>query len=239
MAFPAVQTTATTNGTTATASATVNLPAGIVAGDLLLVLHRCAVAGALGFPIGWTELKDASVDAADDQQGLAYRQADGSEGASITVTQGNGKFASIAYRISGAEDPATQAPEVSADATGASTIPDPATLTPTGGAKDYLWLLLGGWEGEQTSPPAGNPTNYANPLGADSGIAAAITTNCRVASAGRSLNAASEDPPSWTISVSDDWTAWTLAIHPATAVLNPAFLHRTRYRQAVARSANW
>jgi len=236
MAFPVDAARATTNGTGAGTSVTVNLPAGIVAGNVLVALHRCAVAGAIGWPTGWTELKDASVDAADDQQALAYRKADGNEGTTMTVTQGNGKFASIVWRITGAEDPAVQAPEVSADATGTSATPDPASLTPTGGAKDYLWLWLGGWEGEQTSPPAGNPTNYSNPDGANSGTGGAIATNCRVAGASRQLNAASEDPPSWTISVSDDWTAWTLALHPAPPGLPPGFVEPVRALQAVQRA---
>ena len=89
------------------------------------------------------------------------------------------------------------------ETTGTSTTPDPPNLTPTGGAKDYLWIWAGGWEGEQTSPPAGSPTggNYANNIiGANSDTAGAVTTNCRVALATRNLNAASENPPAWTIS---------------------------------------
>lgn len=223
MAFPLVQTTATTNGSAASASPVVNLPTGIVSGDLLIVLFRTAIGSSgVGWPAGWTELVESIADASDDAQAIGYRQAGASEPATISLTTASAKFAAIAYRISGAANPANQAPQVSAVATGTSATPDPASLTPTGGAKDYLWLWLGGWEGEQTSPPAGNPTNYATPLGADSGTGGAIPTNVRVASARRSINAASEDPGSWTISVSDDWTAWTLAVHPAPPVVTLA-----------------
>lgn len=217
MAFPVVDGTATTNGTTATATPVVNLPAGIGVGNTVIVLVRVAVAGVIGWPAGWTELFDASSDAADDQMAAAWRKADGTEGATITLSSGNGKFAAIAYDISTAEDPTVQAPQLSTVATGTGTTPDPTTCTPTGGAKDYLWLWIGGWENEQTSPPTGTPTNFTDSLGADSGIAGAVTTNCRVASARRSLNAASLDAGSWTISVSDDWTAYLLAVHPSTA----------------------
>lgn len=217
MAFPAVQATNTTNGTAASASAVVNLPAGIVAGDLLLVLHRSADGTALHAVSGggWTNLFNDNSDASNDRISLWYRQADGTEGATITITQTSSKFASLAWRITGHEDPAVQAPEFATLVTGTSALPDPGAVTPTGGAKDYLFLWMGGWEGEQTSPPAGNPTNYASPFGADSGTGGAVATNCRVASASRALNAASEDPGSWTISASDDWTATVLAVHPA------------------------
>jgi hypothetical protein len=217
MAFPVVQATATTGGSTAATNKVCNLPTGIASGDLLLLILRSAGADTHSTPTGWTLLfLNNTADASDDTCSLWYRQADGTEGASVTV---NGtaslKFASLAYRITGHENPATQAPQFATLVTGTSTLPDPGSLSPTGGAKDYLWLWLGAWEGEQTSPPAGTPTNYTDAIGASSLIAGVVTTNCRVASARRSLNAVSENPPSWTISASDDWTATVVAVHPA------------------------
>lgn len=215
MAFPQVGATATTDGTAATANAVVNLPTGIAADHLLIVLHRSA-SNATAHAVsggGWTNLVNDASDASNDRISLWFRVADGTEGATITITQTSSKLASIAYRITG-HDSVANPPQVSTVAVGTNTLPDPPSLTPTGGPKDFLWLWLGGWEGEQTSPPGGNPTNYTNPLGASSGIAGAVATNCRVATARRELNAASEDPPSWTISASDDWSAFTLAVHP-------------------------
>ncbi len=215
MAFPTVANTNTTNGTGATANAAVNLPASIKAGQLLIVLHRCSAAGAHGYPAGWNELFDDASDGSTNQTSCAWRKADGSEGATITVTQTSSKFASLAYAIDGAESPTVQPPEFATLVTGSSTIPDPGTVTPTGGSKDYLFLWMGGWEGEQTSPPASQPTNYTNPIGADSGTAGVVTTNCRVASARRTNTATSENPGTWTISVTDDWTATVIAVHPS------------------------
>lgn len=222
MASPAVVGRNLTNGTTATSSPVVNIgsPAN---GTRVVVLFRvgAGVAGPV-WPAGWNELVDSTDDASDDWTSIAYRDCDGAEGATITLTTAVQKFAAIALEITGQDTGI--APELSTVATGTSTTPDPTTCTPTGGAKDYLWIWAGGWEGEQTSPPASNPTNYTDPQGADSGTAAATATNVRVATAERLLNAASEDPGSWTISASDDWTAWTIAIHPssgAAAVLPP------------------
>lgn len=219
MPFPNIKTSATTNGTSASATPTVNLPATIGVGNILVVLFRVAVAGAIGWPDGtWNELFDASSDAADDQMALAWRKSTGTEGSTIGLTCTSGKFAAISLQIEGGQDPNIQAPQLSTVATGTSTLPDPTTCTPTGGAKDYLWVWLGGWEGEQTSPPTGDPTNFTGRLGADSGTVGAVTTNVRVATSTRQFNGASLDAGSWTISVSDDWTAYLMAIHPANDI---------------------
>jgi hypothetical protein len=214
VAFPEIVTTNTTNGTTAGTSVTVNLPGGLVAGNLLVSIHRAAGAGAIGWPTGWVELVESTADASDDVTAIAWKAVNGTEGATMTVTQGSQKFANICLQISGAYDPGQQPPQISTAATGTSTTPDPTLLTPTGGSKDYMWLWLGGWEGEQTSPPASNPSGYLGGQGADSGTASTAPTNCRVARAVRFETTASQDPGSWTISVSDDWTAWVMAVHP-------------------------
>ena len=213
MAFPADAARATTNGSTAATNKVCNLPTGIAAGNRLTVLLRSAGADTHSLPTGWSWLvQNNAADASDDVTSIIWKIADGSEGATVTI---NGtaslKFASIAWRITGGGTP-----QISAAATGTSTTPNPPSFSPTGGAQDYLWLWVGAWEGEQTSPPSGSPTNYVNPFGANSGTAGTVATNCRAAGASRQLNAATEDPPSWTISVSDDWTAWTIAVPPAS-----------------------
>jgi hypothetical protein len=216
--FP-VATTANTNGSTATAAPVVNLPADILPGDLLLVQIRVAVAGAIGWPDGsWIELVDASPDGADDQIGIAYRQALGDEGATVTLSCTSGKFSAIAWKIRGAANASQHAPELSTVATGTTpNEPNATTCTPTGGAKDYLWITFFSMEGEQTGITA-YPTNYTlNQTGlANSGTGGAVTTNTTMAAAARNLNAASEDAGVWDVTGTlDDWSAYTIAIHPA------------------------
>jgi hypothetical protein len=215
MAFPQVAGTATTNGSTAATDKVCNLPSGIASGNLLLLVLRSAAADTHTTPSGWTALFANETDASGgDITSCWYRVASGTEGTTVTVNgTASTKFASLAYRI--AAHDSTTPPAVSTRATGTSTTPNPPALTPGGGAQDYLWLWMGGWQGEQTSPPAGTPTNYTDPIGASSGTAGSTSTNCRVASARRTLTAASEDPPAWTISVSDVWRAWTVAVFPA------------------------
>lgn len=190
MAFPSVRgSPATTGLTNGASSIDVLLPATIEAGDTLVIWIRTSTgATAYGFPGGWTVLVNEDEGAAGtDRIGLAYKKADGTEdGTTVNVTTPTSKSVAIAWAIQNAADPTVMAPEISTKATGTTDVPDPTTCTPTGGAKDYLWLWLGSWEGEQTSPPASNPTNYSSDkVGVDTGTGGAVTSNCRAASVTR------------------------------------------------------
>lgn len=214
MAFPVDANQFGTNGSTAATNKVCNVVTAAANGDLLILILRSAGADTHTTPTGWTELvlNDTS-DGSDDTTSIWWKRAGSPEADSVTI---NGtaslKFAARSWQITGADSP----PQISSAATGASTTPDPPNLatTPSGVARDYLWMWIGAWEGEQTSPPAGAPTNYSNAGGNHSGTASTVDTNCRVAGATRQNNGSSEDPPSWTISASDQWTAWTIAVPP-------------------------
>jgi hypothetical protein len=194
------------------------LPANIRAGNLLVLFIRSAVAGAIGWPAGWNELYDESADGSDDQNAAAWRKADGTEGASIALTSGNGKWVAVCYQIANCADPNVTPPQLSTVATGTTAEPDATTVTPTGGANDYLWLTMFGMEGEQTGITA-YPTNYTvGQTGLiSSGTGGATTTNVRMAAAIRTnLNAASHDAPVWDVTgTMTNWVAYTLAVHPS------------------------
>ena len=216
---------AASGGDTAATSHDVDLPATVNAGDLLLVFGRVAVntGGIAVTGGGWTILDDAT-DAADDVTYWGYRDtlADGTEdGTTITVTHGNGKMVAYTMAIGGAADPATTPPQASTVAIGTSTTPNPTTCTPTGGAKDYMWIWFGGWSGEQTLSKAA-PTNYTDQPDLTSGTGGAVTTNVQIKTARRTLNAASEDAGACgTLSIAPaGWTAWTIAIHPVQTATN-------------------
>lgn len=212
MTVPTVTATATTNGTTASATPVINLPATVNVDDIILVFIRQDNEETYTWPANWNvlpPLPDIS-DGSDDQTSCRYKIADGTEDGTtiqLTRTQSN-KFAALSYAIGGATSI-----EAGGLAIGASVTVQPATFLPSGGTQDYLALWMGAMEGEQTSPPTGNPTNFTNPIGANSGTAGAVTTNCRVASARRSLPASSGPSATpWTISASDDWTAFFVAL---------------------------
>lgn len=242
MAVPTVTATAvTTAGSTSSANPSVLLPATVNPGDILVALLRKDNEAVMTWPGGWNKIVGDASDAADDQTSLAWTTAVGNEdGTSITVTTGvAGKYAALSYAIGGADNIA-----VSSLAIGSSTVPNPPSSTPVGSTRDFLYLWMGGWQGEQTSPPAAAPTgtifpsnalvNFTNVIGSSSGTAAGTATNCRVASA--RLNGASTtgvDANSMTISVSDAWTAFCVALW-LEPVADPNLL-----QQNFARGRDW
>lgn len=205
MAFPVVEATNTSSEPTNKTSHTVALPAGIVSGELLLVWMAVNLNESPTFPAGWTRWFITGY--ATLRLALAYRLADGGEGASIFVTTATSlKSAHISYRISGAEDPATQAPQESSNVFGSDDSPNPGNLIPAGGAKDYLWLAMDTNKGVATSAA---PASYGSLLSVNVGSAAGL------GSSHRSLNAASENPGVMTLASAIDWVAETVAVHPA------------------------
>ncbi len=218
MTFPSVAATNTSIEDAAdVTSHTVDLPATISSGDLLILIFGHDGNVTVSWPAGYTEIHDAAAAADAAGIAIAYRQADGMEGTDITVTTSAGqKSAHVTYRITGHVDPSTQAPEDSTGATGTSTIPDPDSLTPTSGSKDYLWIACGVANAEPTMSSI--PTDYTDGLH----VAGAFEGgNCRVYSARRELNASSENPGTFTIGASSEWRAITLAIHPAVSANAP------------------
>ena len=237
MAFPSIHAAIGTNGTTATATPSVNLPAPLVAGYTLIIFFKSAVAGAIGFPAGWVELVDASPDASVGQIAIAYKRCDGSEGSTVSLTSGNGKFAATAYLVRGATNPDVRAPEISTVAVGTTGEPNPTAVAPTGGAQDYLFLTVYFMEGEQTGVTA-YPASYTlNQLFANSGTAGAVTTNCTIGSAGRQANTASEDAGVWDVTGTlDDSSAYTVAFHPED---QRTLGWRGRYADTVLAGTQW
>src|SRR5438128_859738 len=83
MAFPTVASTNTSTSASSTTH-TVNLPASISSGDLLLVVFGGNANTTLTWPSGYTEFATGSSVLCN----AAYRFADGTEGSTISVTSG-------------------------------------------------------------------------------------------------------------------------------------------------------
>ena len=218
MAAPAVQTTAESATTTASTSHTVTLPSGIAAGDLLVIIG-CGVAATTydASGAGFTELLDENA-----VRGIRVfvKLATGSEGASITITSAaSQKPAWIAYRISGADDPAVTAPTLGTTATGTSTTPDPPNCNP-GVTNDYLAIALytlNGEEADDDTWTTAAPAGYSNLLQKTAGTAG-TNTSAVLATAERQLTGvSSENPGTFTTvtSVNNSWRAQTLMIPAA------------------------
>lgn len=211
--FP--QVAAVCGGTTlAGTSHTVYLPAGIAAGDLLLVFVA-ADGGAsatqnITFPnegTDWFELFKAGRPATGNPElllGAWYRIADGTEGSHLNVTTTMSRqTAYTSYLITGC-----YLELEAATANGMSVSPNPPSLTPSWGAADMLWFAACGYDNDTTKSITTYPISYTN--GRDEN-----TYNCGLATARRELNAASEDPGPFTLSGAEQWVAATVAIRGA------------------------
>ena len=219
MAFPAVVagSAADTVGSTAAANPAVNLATSRVVGNgLLLCFNATTTHSDPGALSGWTRLAwngPTGDSRSGDKVQVHWREIDGSEGSTVTVsTNGTSvKYIARCWQISGIRAGAT--PEISAGAVGSSGNANSDSLTAAAGAEDILWLSLVFQEGV-TAASTSRPTNYT-----DEGSAATsgggTATNARVAMASRQLNAATEDPGQWVFPTSDDWVAYTIAIRPA------------------------
>ena len=219
MTFPKTETTNTSVETGgSTTSHTVNLPASIVSGDLLIIVFGYANTTAntdTTWPAGYTELFEArQTTGGNNGCAVAYRDADGGEGATMTVTTNGGtRSAHTTYRISGAEDSGTQSPEATTT-NDTNSSPDTPSLTPTGGAADFLWLSVASSSHNDTYTSF--PTNYTNGIQISTGNP--TSGHCITGSAERALNAASEDPGAFVHNQgSAEWAGGTIAIHPGAA----------------------
>lgn len=194
----------TANG--AATSQSLNLPGSIASGDILVALVRAPASTTISWPAGWTEfIPDNSADASDDVTSGAYRIADGTEGATITVTFGTSRaMAGICYRITGGDTVS-----VSSAATGASTTPDPPNYAPfVGHDHETLWIGLVGFDASSGQTVTAAPTSYGN-------LGTTTSGGAGVAGASQQTTASSENPGTFTASASVTWTTWTVAVYTA------------------------
>jgi hypothetical protein len=232
------------SGSTAATTHAVTYGVTVSANCLAIMAGRVAAVGAVSLPAGWTLVSQDSSDASDDVTFWGYkstRTAGTEGGTTVTVTHGSAKMCAFIFVLAGAADPATRPPEASAYSIGTTTSGDPPIVTPTGGAKDYLWIALCGYDGEPTST-ASPPGSYVYSNNeSNSGTGGAVATNSNLAYAMRQLNAASEDPGAFSIAVgtpATGWTAFTLAVHPAPPAV-PSLIAAGNRAQQIRQQTRW
>ena len=226
----------------------VQRPINTAVGDLL-VLQIIRLGGAQTFtlPSGWTELENGSTvhdnseyGGTDGQFTHFWKVADiddvtNSSGGWMTVSSSVTSPQRKAYQFmrftgdfSGGPIPILCCENVSSGSGGS--VPNSPEFTPAGGAKDYLWctsvttsnyhlisLWPTGYTEARTSVIGGNP--------------------CRIAFAGRELNATTEDPGAWTgfpvyAPFNVAWSAFTIVIFepvtvPEVIPAGPCFITET------------
>lgn len=205
-----------TNGTSAATSHPINVGSP-AAGKLLIIFCRYGGNPGVTTFTGYTRFGVDSSDASDDVTEVYYRWTDGNEGATDTLTTANSiKMGAICWIISDAANPNDNPPEISTVATGGTTANtcNPASISPTGGSKDYLFLALGGQDGE-TGSYSGVPSGYANLITAGSGTSGQASTNVLMGGGSLQKTGSSEDPGVFTHNAANSaWTAFTVAVYP-------------------------
>jgi len=218
MASPvdAARSTSASGGAAVTTLA-INVGSPVAENLLVIFIRFMGAPGAVTFT-GYTQLASDTSDASDDQTMVFYRWADGTEGASDSVSWVNSvKPLALRWTVTGAENPATQAPEISTVAVGttAANTANPGSRAVTGGPKDVLYLAMCGYDGEGGSPTAA-PTNYVNLSANNTGTAGAVAVNGAIGGASRQISASSSDDPDVFThpAAANGWTALTVVVHP-------------------------
>jgi len=211
--FPVVAASATTNDTVASTTANVNLPAGIVAGNLLLLYLTVTNPGStnpvITVPSGWTQLQAAAFGSSS-RGAVFWKFASGSEGATVSiVTAALATRTSVALRITG-NDLTTPPQWNGASEAGVPTKkPNPPNLTPSWGAKQTLWIAAA--HVSNNVGIDGLPSNFENPIGTSGANGTRIAT--------REINALSQNPTEfiavWPSQV--EWVTSTVAVLPSVA----------------------
>lgn len=229
MAFPTNQTADAKHGTQASNSTswTGTYPTNLASGDLILGFissDGAGVASASGFnQTGHLDRAGAVCLT------ILSRVSDGTETGTFTITisaseQGAWRFLRITDWY-GSGFPTGTSFFGDGDggsfaiASGANTTPDPPSLNPANwDTEDVLWIACTAVDTSRTF--SAWPASYSpgdNTWDDVSGGAGGASLSVQH----RQLTAASEDPGSFTISTSDDWSAGVVAIRPAAAVAAP------------------
>jgi hypothetical protein len=193
----------------------VNMPATVDAGDLLIALFSNDGSATITTPDEWTQLA-SNTNGAAVRLSVYYKIAAGTEGGTTVnfVTSAAEQAAAQVYRIM--DWNGTTPPDISTAATGVDTRPNPASLNPAGwDVADTLWVAVAGQDRGDQSGPTAYPVYYTDGITTQSSNPAA-TGVCRIQSARRELAAASEDAGAFTIPVTEEWVAFTIAIRPAS-----------------------
>lgn len=223
MAFPTFINSASTTAVTGTTNVTMTMPASIVAGRLLMAVIGGAALTTMS-ATGWTSTSRFG------SAGLAVtvlsKVAVGSDTMSVARSI-NSTVTALIYQI---DTWSGDLADISSNGPSGTTLTNPPSLTPPGGAADYLWFAA--LFTTTTTVATVAPTNYSNLLTVSNASSFALN------SASRSLNAATEDPGAFTDAAT---TTNNVAITAAVSPVSPPSSTRGLQTPYVPRmrSFNW
>jgi len=205
-----------TTADTSSASVTVAMPSGIVAGNLLIVFCAQDAVGTITQSGGsdWSKLEQ-NPNSTICSQAIFAKIAAGSDTLTLTSTDSQ-DFSCVSVRITGHGVTSVLTDIIKGTAaTGADAAPDPPNCNP-GVSKDFLWLEMFAADDDDDTTPyeSANYTAVAQIQSANS------TSSCLCAVGRRALTASAENPGAMAMALTEEWITQTLAIPPAVAVSN-------------------
>jgi hypothetical protein len=189
----------------------VSMPVTVNAGDLLIALFTNDGSATVTTPAGWTALASNAANGAV-RLSVYYKIAAGTEGDTTVnfVTSSAEEASAQVYRIT--DWHGTTPPEISTAVTGTSMMPNPVSLNPAGwDVANTLWLAVAGQDRGDQSGTTTYPASYTDET---STLSSGGTGSCRTHSARRVRVIASENPGTFTIPVTEEWVAFTIAVRP-------------------------
>lgn len=197
MGFPTFINSANTQPASGTAAVPVTMPASLVAGRLLLAACQGGALANLG-ATGWTTITGSPFVGATYKIYVFGKIATGSDSMSVTRSAFSGLNV-ITHQFG------TWSGSLSDIAFAGIAGADPPSLTPAGGAKDFLWMPI--VAANPATATTGAPTNYSQLISsANAGAGWVLST------AQRALNASSENPGTFTGGGTTNAAAATIAI---------------------------
>lgn len=199
---PVVETRAKHAGPTSNLTTYVpTLPAGVQAGDLIVVGISADGAGTLTASAGWTKLGQAGVTSLQ-QTAIFYRVADGGGDDALTISNTVAEqYSSMSWRISNAAGLVSGTG--SASPTGGTADAD-LSAHDAGSSADRLWLWFVGYD--VTTVPSAGPTGWSNFDSQIGGGAGASSAGAELTSSDQSVD------PGPATNASDQWAGFVVAI---------------------------
>ena len=213
MTFPAVQSITSTVFSTAATSHLVAMPAVVDTGDLLLCVLNMGFGYTVTTPGGWSAIENSNTRLA-----VYAKDAAGTEDGTTVdfVSATAAEAVAQVYRITGWNGTVPTDIATATLTTGTSSNPDPGSVTPSWGALDTLWIAVERSAAGETV--SSYPANYTN------GTYDFVASNIALATSRREINAATENPGTYTISASGTWYAVTIAVRPAAVAPVPTHI---------------
>jgi hypothetical protein len=201
--FPVIESSLAGGQNSLSTSRTVDMPSGVVEGDLLLMIVAMST-GTEATSAGWTTVPSGSL-----RQALLWRLAPASPPASVTLTTAsNSRTAWVVYRISGHDAAASPAVQY------VSTLAPPEVTPSWGNAKTLWFASVASRRSDWV--PTDPPTSYTGLVDIAPSYGNTTTAYVRLGVAHRFLDASSEQPGTFTITgTTDSPAAMTIAIKPA------------------------